>query len=84
MTPETFTKLADELDAVEGAIFHLQQACEAEGATHLTLAPHDAPNVQHMRPAVMLPGPEWQALEATKGLAWALRRLCEELQEGGK
>ena len=84
MTPETFTKLAEELDVVEGVIFHLQQACEAEGATPLTIAPHDAPNVQHLRPAVMMPGHEWQALEAMKGLAWVLRHLCEELREGGK
>jgi hypothetical protein len=84
MTPETHSKLADELDAVEGVIFHLQQRCETEGARQVKLAPHDNPNVKHIREAVTIPGDEWQTLEALKGLTWVLRQLCDELREASK
>lgn len=84
MTPETFARLAEELDAVEDVLFHLQARCEAEGARALPLAPPDVPNVQHIRPTVTLPGDTWQALEAMKGLAWVLRHLCEELRRASQ
>lgn len=81
MTPETFTALTDELDAIEGVIFHLQQDRATNGAKSVRLT-HDAPNVHHLHPEVTLPGAQWQALEAMKGLAWVLRTLCEEMRGG--
>ena len=79
MKRETFAKLIDELDAVEGVIFHLQQGRETEGTKTVHLVEHDAPNVQLLRATVTMPGDAWQALEAMKGLAWVLRHLCREV-----
>lgn len=73
------------LDEIDEAISVFQERCEGDGAFQMMAAHHipDRPdNVTPIYRPVTVPGDAWQHLEAIRGLAWAVRKLAEEIGGG--
>ena len=79
--PDRLAPIFAELDTLAEAIAGLQAGCSGDGARRMRLA-DPAPNVRPLRGKVMVPGDAWQALEALRGLTWAVRKLAEEVGKG--
>ena len=83
---DRLTLVFAQLDELDEALTVFQERCEGDGA-HTMMAAHFVPdrpeNVTPIFRPVTVPGPTWQHLEAIRRLAWAVRKLAEEVKGGG-